>query len=239
MCKQGAGISHSKGLQQLQLIRQFPASVIQRHGHVDMYPGCKILLSQRTSFVQFPAKSLDILFPHGKPRRHGVPSELRKISRRLRHGIIHMVALYGTSGALHAFLSPGEEKHRMIVPFPDSSCDNSRQALMYLRQKNQHHLILFHVMLLNIPLRFLYSLHGQAFAAVVQLLQLLRRPHGLSPASALQKLQRPSGRIQPPRSVQAGADNKAQMIGVQPFRLHPVDLHQGPETLIPGVSQAP
>ncbi len=203
-----------------------------------MYPGHKILLRKKTPVVHGLPEPFDVLLPHGKPCRHGMTAKLGKKAGGSRHGLVHVISLYGAAGSLDPLLAPGEDKDRMIVSLPDPPRDNTRQTFMHLGQKNQHHLILLHVMLRNIFLRLLHPLQGQILPAVVQLLQLPGRGHGLRQRTALQKLQRPSGRIQTSGGVETGADDKAQVMGAQLFRLQPVHLHQRSQAWIPGSAQA-
>ena len=164
-------------------------------------------------------------------------SEFGEKMPRLRHGLIHMVSFHGTARAFYALFPPSEEKHRMIVALPDAPRDNSRQAFMDLRQKNHHDLVPLHMVLQKKMFRCLHPLHGQVFPAVIQVLQLPGSAHGIRLCAALQQFQGTLCSVQPSRGVQAGADDKAQVIGAQFFRFYAVDLYQCPESLIPGVFQ--
>ena len=191
-----------------------------------MHLGHKILLCQPTALIQFPAQGFNVLLLHGEASRHGMPAEFGKEPRHLHHSLIHMIPFYRASGALDALLAPGQEKHGMIVFFLHSSRNDSRQALMYLRQENNQYLILLQVIVLQVSDCLLYAIQGHVFSAVIQFLQFRSRRHGFHLCPALQKLQSPHRGIQPPRGIEAGSQNKAQMIGTDFGRIQPVHLHQ-------------
>ena len=151
---------------------------------------------------------------------------LGKILFYLRHGIIHVIGLYGSSGTLNSIFSLGQNEDRMMVFFSDFSGNNTSNALMYLRQIDHHNFIFCHMMFLNILIRSLNSLYCQVLAALIQVFQLSRRSHGIRPGKALQQFQCPFGSIQSSRGIQAGSQHKSQMIGAQPIWRNIIHFHQ-------------
>ena len=135
------GVSGSKGLQQFQFLHQPKRYIGYRHRYIDMDFFLQIVLRQRTDFIDFLTKRLHILFPHGKSRRHLMPAIFGEKAAAFRHFFINMIPFDGTCAAFYALFAPGQHKGRAVIAFPDSSGDDTGDALMTIRQKNDQNTV--------------------------------------------------------------------------------------------------
>lgn len=101
----------------------------------------QIILRQRTYFIDLLTERLHILFPHGKPRRHLMPAIFGEKAAAFRHFFINMITFNRTRAAFYALFASGQHKGRAIIAFPDSSCDDTGDALMAVRQENNQNTV--------------------------------------------------------------------------------------------------
>ena len=101
----------------------------------------QIVLRQRTYFIDLLTERLHILFPHGKSRRHLMPAIFGEKAAAFRHFFIHMIPFDGTRAAFYALFASSQHKGRAIIAFPDSSGDDTGDALMAVRQENNQNTV--------------------------------------------------------------------------------------------------
>ena len=147
-----------------------------------MYHFLKILPGEPAVFIDSASESLHRrLVRQGQPRRHLMSPVSHEKLFTGGNLLVHVIGFYRASAAFYPLFSLCQNESGFSVLFPHLSGDNSRKALVAVRQIDHQDPVLLKPCIFHLAYGRTQSFLRHLLPAVVQVFQILRNGNRLPP----------------------------------------------------------